>query len=615
MEKANNITNKYGRYIYLVSLICFMLLGMDSWIKRVTMVTLACVIFLTNHQFRSLKEMKPEEHFVSGLILILYLMLTSQEFTLSILFTALLAMFFVIHTVDAVYLLFQKKVAHYPVFVRDSKYKLNKIEIAVIALSSIVVMTFFTTSSPLYPFNIWDDTNCYFTLGRGIINDVVMYKDAFDHKGPYLYLIFAVAALISDTTFLGVYIIEIIACFVFAFFCWKTVRLFYQPKRYSLVLIPLGIILTYSCVPFHFGGSAEELSFPLLAIIMYLAFKAEQENTLPSLKDTAVIGLLTSVVLLIKFTFCGLILGYLIFVIYRCITAKELKKLPMLILAFLAGFIAAWIPVLLYFGVNGALGSFYEVYIYDNLFLYSGESTLSSASYCLYLFNTTMSNSRYIFTGIVLSICTLAGLKKNFKIMYVLMMVFSFAGTYLPSTHMFYYCFILTALIIPGFILISMAWDELCDKLSHNKLHLNWIACLVALVLAAECFMSQPNLNLIGKKKDCYPQLVFADVINETPDAKILTYDIMDGGFYNCSETLPATRYYCFTNITENLPGVSEGRLKTIENGEFDYIITKSNSYQWSKYEIIMESTLDNQEIPIFVNGEESVTYYLYARK
>lgn len=64
-----------------------------------------------------------------------------------------------------------------------------------------LLMFFCTKSSPLYIINDWYDANAYFTMGKGMMNGAVPYRDLFDHKGPLLYLLYGIGYLIDSTGF------------------------------------------------------------------------------------------------------------------------------------------------------------------------------------------------------------------------------------------------------------------------------------------------------------------------------------------------------------------------------------------------------------------------------
>jgi len=84
-------------------------------------------------------------------------------------------------------------------------------------LISVLFLLIATKSSPLYPFNNWADANISFTMGKGMMNGKVLYRDLFDHKGPYMYLLFGLGYLISNTSFLGIFIFQIISFSIFLF--------------------------------------------------------------------------------------------------------------------------------------------------------------------------------------------------------------------------------------------------------------------------------------------------------------------------------------------------------------------------------------------------------------
>ena len=126
-----------------------------------------------------------------------------------------------------------------------------------ILLSAIVTITVFSKSSPLYPLNDWVEANCFLTAGKALLSGQVLYRDVYEQKGPFLYFLHALAALVSDSSFFGVWLLEIAACFAYAWIGWRLVL--QRCKRPSVLLIPGLLFLTYSTVAFSSGDSAEEL--------------------------------------------------------------------------------------------------------------------------------------------------------------------------------------------------------------------------------------------------------------------------------------------------------------------------------------------------------------------
>ena len=80
-------------------------------------------------------------------------------------------------------------------------------------------------NSLLYPMNDWVDVDCIFTVGKTLKHGAVLYRDVFDHKGPVLYFLYSIAAFISENTYIGLWLLEIISITGFFFLSMKCVRL------------------------------------------------------------------------------------------------------------------------------------------------------------------------------------------------------------------------------------------------------------------------------------------------------------------------------------------------------------------------------------------------------
>ena len=120
------------------------------------------------------------------------------------------------------------------------------------------------------------------------------------------------------------------------------------------------------------------------------------------------------------------------------------------------------------------------------------------------------------------------------------------------------------------------------------------------------------NMYLILEKKTYLAQYRYAEIINQTPDAKILTYDVMDSGFYTAAGILPQNRFFCYLNIESNYPAILEEQNRLIEAGYFNFIITTSFcECDWDNYVLVREET----DTYVDYTGEKSLHgYRLYKR-
>ena len=78
-------------------------------------------------------------------------------------------------------------------------------------------------SSPLYKGLPDIDSSVFQVMGKGMLEHKIIYKDLFDHKGPIVYIINAIAFIISNKY--GLFIMEFIISYIGIIFVYKTARI------------------------------------------------------------------------------------------------------------------------------------------------------------------------------------------------------------------------------------------------------------------------------------------------------------------------------------------------------------------------------------------------------
>ena len=175
-------------------------------------------------------------------------------------------------------------------------------------LCATLALLIATSSSPLYAANFWTDTNIYFTIGRGMTRGLMPYRDLFDHKGPLLFMLYALGAAISDTSFIGVFILEALSLAAAVYAGWRTVSLFGE-GRLTLLSMPILAAVVCCCTAFTQGGSAEEFALPALAAGVYLALALMARPGEADGRRALAFGVAAGWVFLIKYTDIGLFAG------------------------------------------------------------------------------------------------------------------------------------------------------------------------------------------------------------------------------------------------------------------------------------------------------------------
>ncbi len=484
--------------------------------------------------------------------------------------------------------------------------KLSFYNIIFLFILSVAAITVCSKSSPLYPMNNWDDANCFFTVGKSVMNGKILYRDIFEQKGPLLYFIYALAYLISDSSFLGVYFIEIAACFLFMLFSANIILLFCDKK--AVLLLPVVTAAIFGSAAFEQGGSAEELCLPLIACGVYMGLKAVLTRKPMSGFEWFVTGVTSGMVLWIKFSLLGFYIGMGIFMLVFYFKNKWNRKiLPSLAFLF-TGEIAAALPVIIYFVMNRSVKYLFEVYFYCNLFVYPvGESSSSFISLLLNLnngFGSFVWNFGLCLLFMVLGLIYLFIRSKSLFAYYLSTSVCSFLLLYAGGRRYTYYSFILAVFAPMGLVMLYKLISLVTIKKKNPGRAAMYSAAAAVFILSVVVMIfSSPNTYMIGYAKEELPQYKFNDIISQTEDASMLNYKFLDGGFYTVGGSVPKCRFFCGFNI----PYSVDEQDKYAAEGKTDYIITCNKKYDFENYECISSEVFESRK-SVFS------TYYLYKK-
>ncbi|MDD3334355.1 MAG: glycosyltransferase family 39 protein [Eubacteriales bacterium] len=446
------------------------------------------------------------------------------------------------------------------------------------AVLAAAALFFCSKSSPAYPLNDWSDANIYFSAGKGILQGKVMYRDLYDHKGPLLYALHALCALLSPSGFIGVYLLEILCGALFLTVSYGFIALYGGEKSAPLAL-PLLALMIYTSFSFQLGDSAEELTLPLCLFTLYDTLrylKAEPKMSMPPLR-LLLHGFLLGCVFWTKFTLCGLQGAALLCLLYSA--GKGGWRSALTALGWmLLGFFLSTVPWLLYFGLNNGLEPWLKTYLYDNLFLYSSsEDAVGLVARLKLMLQSALD---WVVQNPLYSIPTLLGilgqaLRKKAavreRLVWILCFCFSALGVFIAGRTYPYYPLALSA-FAPAFFL----WP--CRRLSpwlaarsSRRFGLAAFACAVGIGL---CPVLSPNVaDNFAQPREETMQYQFAALINETPGATLLNYGFMDAGFYTAAGIAPSVKYYHQTNVP--LQEMLDEQERYVTEAICDYVVTR----------------------------------------
>ncbi len=482
-------------------------------------------------------------------------------------------------------------------------------------VTALLLLMLCTKSSPLYPLNDWEDANIFFTMGKGMMQGKVLYRDLYDQKGPLLYLLYGLASLVSGTTFFGVFLLEVASFTAFLFICYRLFGLYAEKNR--LLALPVLGALILSAMSVTHGGSVEQLCLPLFAYSLYRAVRYYQfqESGSMSYGEVLLHGVLAGCILWMKYTMLGFYIAWMGVLAISLCCKKQWKKAILSCLVFLLGMGAATLPWLVYFAANGALGDLFLYYFYYNIFQYSEFTDASIIARLLTIGRHTLAtffrNAQYSLL-IVLGVAWVTFSKRVKARPWLKICLWSLAVAttffiYFGGVGYRYYGLILAVFSALGMIPLLLLYNRLTDgKAFAARLSRYLPAALLAPALAFS-FLASDNTYLLGVPRADTPQYRFAETIAENQKDEtrtLLNYGFMDSGFYLTADVVPSCKY--FTALNLRLPELGEEQDRFVKEKLIEFVVTEEGPLDDENYRLLDEAELYYEE--------EMRHYWLYQR-
>lgn len=266
-------------------------------------------------------------------------------------------------------------------FFIENRYHILQIAIFVV-VSSVFVLVFSQSTSPLYK-NYYayggahdsGDSLQFLTIGKEWSNGKVPYRDNFDHKGPFIFLIDALGFLIGGGTRYGICLFQIIALTITLFYIYKIGNLVSKDKSVGYLSI-IATLIFYS-LSYVVGNSVQEYNLPFIAIsvyfiVAYLGDYKKDKNSSHDPKKALFYGIAIGICFCTLITNAILICVGVLAIAIKLIAEKRYKNLWKNIKYGIVGFLAILLPFSLYFAANDCFGDFiYSTLLFN--FQYTGN--------------------------------------------------------------------------------------------------------------------------------------------------------------------------------------------------------------------------------------------------
>ena len=457
-------------------------------------------------------------------------------------------------------------------------------------LVSIVLVTLFSTCSPLYPINPWDDANVFMTIGKSMLRGKVLYRDLFDQKGPVLFFLHELAAAISFTSFFGIYIFEVLGMWCFAWFGLRTMRLF-SDSQLNVPLLCLIMLLTVTSDAYFYGDSVEEFCLPHTTYALFLMLRFVKKHEIPQWYQSLLLGLGAGAIFWMKFNIMFLFYGGSLLAL-ACIAYREgqLRRLwPVMGWAALGiGYVSTF--VVAYFYAHDAWNVLVDTYFYTNLFRYTGSSSNGEPNVWWFILVK-------IAIMIVLMLpVLLAKVRWNVKALVLgsygaLLLSFTFL------TVQFYYFLLLYTY---GPLLIFFFRRRKPDKRTYG------------FMLAVTVVAVGLNWNIVTLAGGTFSHLTLdiTEIVNQnqTADSEVMNFASYDSGIYLKTDHLPPGKHFFINNIEDE--ETCEEQLRLANSGKVKYLVREF---------VPVKTSHDYYDMPIpnsyrlVYEGEENFRYRFYT--
>ncbi len=239
-------------------------------------------------------------------------------------------------------------------------------------LLGISLVFFFLRFPSLFEPNWYGDEGIYQVLGDGMSQGRLLYRDIFDNKPPFLYILYNLTGSDLFTTRLLSLVFGLFSVVAFYFLSKK---LFINIKS---VIVSTSIFAFLFGFPVLEGNIANAENFILLPVIiagLFILSAVEKKNDDKNLKILFSSGLLLGIAFLFKIVSVFDFLAFLSFLVIISLPRsnnlifikKNLLNEARNILAFVLGFIFLIIPTGLIFFLQGGFDEFLRATLFSNI--------------------------------------------------------------------------------------------------------------------------------------------------------------------------------------------------------------------------------------------------------
>ena len=434
---------------------------------------------------------------------------------------------------------------------------------------AFTILLFCSSNSFLCNFNDWCDLNWFLTMGNGVLNGKIPFKDLYEQKGPITYFVFSIFALFNNS-YHAVFVFEVILFSIFLFLVFNFSKQHLNTYLCWVCIIILAVFTPTSEFFIAGGGALEEYFIPIYFYFIIILHNIAHNKQIKK-HSSFLFGIFSAVIFWTKYTcivFPALtIITWFIINIIR----RQYKAAFNSLLYMFYGVLTITIPILLYFIFNNAIKDLFMCYFYDNLVRYSGSfgympmSFFKNTFFFTLVFGCTISIIKNKKTNTIVTIPI---------ILTVLFMMFQRTRTYYWLICFAFFAFALIFII------------SLFNKIKLKTWVCAEIIAITFITSFSYCIYESNSRSEIGRNNQEYIQIQIANYIKESniENPTLFCYLLLDYGFYNAANITPHVKYYARNNFGESAyPEMYQSFEDTLTSASSDFVIITKYDYNNKK--------------------------------
>ncbi len=230
------------------------------------------------------------------------------------------------------------------------------------AVVSAVFVGLFSITSPLFS-GVSNDSDIFFIIGKYWTEGAVPYRDLWDSKGPFLFLVNALGYAMTGSM-AGVALVQTVSLTLTLYYIWRLLRcaFSFRGSLLAVAVVLAALFCVYDC-----GNTAEEYVMPFLACLFFRFYDRLGSPVLSvRLTDAALCGAVFALCLCTRLTNA---VGLCAATLALCVLLAKGRRWAVLLrsaAAFVAGTAAVVAPFAVYFACHDTLSeAVYAVLTYN----------------------------------------------------------------------------------------------------------------------------------------------------------------------------------------------------------------------------------------------------------